>query len=278
MGLKYNLQTFNNQNLDKVSELTFSNGELHLYSLRSVSHDQNEDSYGFLEIDRELKFFFVADGMGGHQGGAKASELICKVIDEHISTLKKYDDREFRNIIIDAIEKSNAEINNLKIGAGSTFSAIQITESGARFFNSGDSMGLHLGSRGKLKHKVIEHSPLGFAIEAGVTTREQSNIADNIISNALGFSPMWLELSEVIPFTDGDLLSVFTDGVLTTHKIDEISDVLIADLFQTRLANLFTQMTSDPNKFLGDDTTIMLFKLGAQKENSTDPSKATSQA
>ncbi len=270
MGLKYNFQTFNNQNLEKLEELTFSNGDLHLYSLKSNTHDQNEDSYGYLAIDGELKFFFVADGMGGHQGGAKASEIICKVISEHIAALKKYDDRDFRNTVIDAIETANAEINNLKIGAGSTFSAIQITTTGARFFNSGDSMGLHLGSRGKLKHKVIEHSPLGFAIEAGITTREQSNIADNIISNALGFSPMWLELSEVIPFTDGDLLSVFTDGVLTTHKIDEISDVLIADLFQTRLSNLFNQMTTDPAKYLTDDTTIMLFKLGPQKESAPE--------
>lgn len=263
MGLKINFKYFCNSHFDKVESLTFKNGELNFFSLRSLKHEVNEDTFGFLEIDDELKFIFVADGMGGHAGGARASQMICENLELEIKNIKKYDDLSFRSLILDTIEKTNDQINDLKIGAGTTFCAIQITQNGARFFNCGDSMALQLGSRGKLKHKVLEHSPLGYAIESGLLTRNQKTIESSIVSNGLGFNPMWIEQSQNLLTSEGDLLGVFSDAFLNHFDINQMSEMLSSDLYNNRLASLHSQIGDEANKqkYLTDDSTILLFKL-----------------
>lgn len=268
MGLKINFKYFCNSHFEKVENIVFSNGELNYFSLRSLKHEVNEDSFGYLEIDGELKFFFVADGMGGHAGGAKASELICQNLEKEILNLKKYDDQSFRNLILDLIEHTNEQINDLKIGAGTTFCAIQITQNGARFYNCGDSMAMLIGSRGKIKHKVLEHSPLGFAIESGILTRNQKSIESSIVSNGLGFNPMWIEQSQNIQTSENDLLGIFSDAFLNHFDISQMSETLSSDLYSNRLTNLHSQFSSQLSreKYLTDDSTILLFKLGVPSQ------------
>lgn len=264
MALNQEFSYFSKSNFSEVQIKNFTNAELHFFTMTSLKHEENEDAFGYLAIDNNLRFLFVADGMGGHAGGAKASEIICKNLERKFRDLKRYDDNELRNIIIDTIEESNSDINNLRIGAGSTFCGVIIGDLGSRFINCGDSMALHLGSRGKLKYKVLEHSPMGYAIESGLTTRQDSSVDSYAISNGLGFSPMWMEISEIIPYASNDIISVFSDSFLNHFSIDEMSQKLSSESFKERTRQLFEDFKQRDKDLLTDDTTLMLLTINNQ--------------
>jgi len=145
--------------------------------------DKRELSF---ELDEQNKTLFVAvaDGMGGHNAGEVASEIVLRKIGERIKTLEEgLTEKELREKISQwvkeihyyIIEEGNKEIG--KKGMGSTLIGALFYGEAAYYINVGDSR-LYRFRRGNLLKISRDHS-----------LREMTgneNIASNLIINSFG--------------------------------------------------------------------------------------------
>ena len=133
----------------------------------------NEDA---LFLDDNLGLYVVADGMGGHQAGEIASQLVVKTISDYILQSKN-DDLDRENISLDktlsseanrllsSIRLSNKVVHEASLdndacrGMGSTVSAVYFTDGTFIVANVGDSP-IYLIRDGKIKLISVLHTVL----------------------------------------------------------------------------------------------------------------------
>lgn len=60
------------------------------------------------------------------------------------------------------------------IGAATTLAVVKLSGRTIRPYHVGDPMILLTGQRGRIKHQNIAHSPVGYAVEAGMTRPRRS--------------------------------------------------------------------------------------------------------
>jgi len=107
--------------------------------MKGERYERNEDAFLVLP---EWNVFAVADGMGGHNGGAVASNMtvshIVKCLSEHRGVLSK-------DYLVDVISEANravfskASITSELRGMGTTLSLLHFSESEVLIFHIGDS-------------------------------------------------------------------------------------------------------------------------------------------
>ncbi|MCB9092006.1 MAG: protein serine/threonine phosphatase 2C family protein [Halobacteriovoraceae bacterium] len=249
-----------NKNEDtEVKSFECSIGTIHYFSLKSPHHNINQDSLAIYQINDSTMVFLVSDGMGGHASGEVASKIIC---DRFKKELKKKD-KTIREKIINAIEKANQEVQDLKSGAGATLSCCMIEKGVIRFFNIGDSSQMLLGSRGKLKYKGIEHSPLGHGIEAGLIEdkKDQDLVEDNLVSNGVGFTDMRIEMSSETSLSDGDLIILATDGVSKSMAEEQFISWASSEEFNLRAQKMRDALLEGTFEH-DDDSSLILIRYG----------------
>ncbi len=248
-----------NENFD-VGKLETSLGECSYASICYPHHEVNQDSLAIFQLENDDLVMLVSDGMGGHAAGEVASKIICETFKKTLS--KK--STNLRNKVLDAIEKSNKEVRKLKVGAGATLTCCYIKKKGViRFFNIGDSSQLLLGSRGKIKFRGVEHSPLGHGIEAGIIEDrvEQELVEDNIISNGVGFQKMRVEMSVGLEILEGDIVFLASDGVTGIMNEEKYVNLVTSGDFNDRVARIVQSFKEDEST-IQDDSTVILYRHG----------------
>ncbi len=173
--------------------------------------------------------FVVCDGMGGHVGGAKASEIATKNIIEYFS---REPDSVPQNALRAAIEFTNiqiygtAQVNPELKGMGTTCTVL--VENGGLIYiaHVGDSR-IYIYSDNKLYRLTKDHSYVQGLVDAGEITDAQmeTHLRKNELTRALGISEeVKVEVaSQPIFAKKGDKFLLCTDGLCGL-----ISDKLIA--------------------------------------------------
>ena len=173
--------------------------------------------------------FVVCDGMGGHVGGAKASEIATKNIIEYFS---REPDSVPQNALRAAIEFTNiqiygtAQVNSELKGMGTTCTVL--VENGGLIYiaHVGDSR-IYIYSDNKLYRLTKDHSYVQGLVDAGEITDAQmeTHPRKNELTRALGISEeVKVEVaSQPIFAKKGDKFLLCTDGLCGL-----ISDKLIA--------------------------------------------------
>lgn len=238
------------------------NAFIDYFSIESIHNVTNQDGIVVIKNSEKLKCVIVIDGMGGHLGGEKATEIIVETCQERIT---RFENDDLRLVLLDVLELADQKIKDLKIGAGATVTALEIGQDFVRFYNAGDAFGLLVGARGKFKFKTIEHSPLGFGIEAGIVERNDDTIESHTVSNGLGLEPMRIEISQKMEVKNNDLVLLSSDGILNSFTVDELIHDIVEGDFNNRMERLLTKITGNADHFLKDDTTIALIKLKLEK-------------
>jgi protein phosphatase len=184
--------------------------------------DHNEDSYIVGE-----PFFVVADGMGGHLAGDRASDAVVRRLgDVAKGPFVSQTDIE-RALVIATADIERAAGGNA-IGAGTTVTGIALVAAGghpaALVFNVGDSRTYRVDD-GRLRRITVDHSVVQEMVDAGLLRAEdaESHPDSNVITRAVGFGeppePDWWTL----PLRAGDRYIICSDGLTK-----EIGDVGIA--------------------------------------------------
>jgi protein phosphatase len=195
----------------------------------------NEDSFYIQVYDNDHVIGVVADGMGGHKGGKKASSIAVKVISEYVEALLpdmlSFTERKLKQALIKAVKSANKAIyddavNSTELsGMGTTAVVCYISGGKLYALNAGDSRLYIIND--KITQVTKDHSFVGELVELGVISEQQAqhHPQKNIITRALGTEP---EIDVDIyteKLNDGDTILLCTDGLtnmLSDKKIIEL--------------------------------------------------------
>ena len=197
-------------------------------SITGNFRENNEDNY---IVDSALKYFIVADGMGGQNAGEKASEIAVDVIPKQLEQLLTFDDSTDRQSAVAAIDRS-VELANSEIMALSEVdpahrnmgtTVVFIVRVGDRFYTGGvgDSRVYQLRA-GQLTQLTKDHSLTQALIEAGTINAEEAKTHRyrNVLYRYLGSKDgaAGTDALELHP-QSGDRYFLCSDGV--TDGIDD---------------------------------------------------------
>jgi serine/threonine protein phosphatase PrpC len=188
--------------------------------------DLNEDA---LLVHPSL--LLVADGMGGHAAGSRASALAV----EGFRRLAESDD-----VSVGSVRRTVDEVNGALLaegareptyrGMGTTVTGVAPVSIGAAahwlVFNVGDSRVYRLGPDG-LSQLTTDHSEVAELVAAGAITVEQARTYPlrQVITRCLGSDPGPAPDIWVVPAGPGETLMLCSDGLC-----EEIDDARIEQL------------------------------------------------
>ena len=227
----------------------------------------NEDAALLASLGREHAVLAVADGAGGEAAGVKASALALKTLAANLKRAAN-GDVKLREAILAGFEAANAEVSGLGVGAATTLAVAELEGRKVRTYHVGDSGALVVGQRGKRKLQTIAHSPVGYAIEAGVISERQamSHEERHLVSNMIGSSAMKIEMSSVLELAPRDTLLLASDGLFDNLHADEILEIIrkgplesvVARLAEKAAGRMETPAATVPSK--RDDLTFVVFR------------------
>jgi serine/threonine protein phosphatase PrpC len=143
-----------------------------------------------------------------------------------------------------------------------------------RSYHVGDSELIAVGQRGRVKRRIVPHSPTGFAVEAGLMDEDEAVQHDqrHIIFNVIGAADMRVEISGMTKLAARDTVLLASDGLLDNLFADEIIEIIrmgplkaAADKLSAKaLGRMKSNGSNQPSK--PDDLTIVLFRPHVAKK------------
>ena len=135
--------------------------------------EENEDSY---LVEPDLGLFIVSDGMGGHEGGARASKIVVSklpaMISERLKKRKSHSARVLRGMLKQIMPELNERVRQEGANRtglrnmGATVVMVLLIDKRAYIANLGDSR-LYRLRGGRLRQLSQEHSVVSELIEEG---------------------------------------------------------------------------------------------------------------
>jgi serine/threonine protein phosphatase PrpC len=263
-------QLFLGEHEQEQADRSLPQGEVCVRSIRSpTKRTPNEDSAAVIELGEDSLVLAVADGVGGSPAGREAANLAVATLANVLRDGAAVVAGELRPAIMEAIEEANRVVQALGRGAATTLIVAQIDVRRLRSYHVGDSELVAVGQRGRIKQRVVPHSPTGFAVEAGLLDEDEAMSHDqrHVLFNVIGSPDMRVEVGPSLELAMHDTVLLASDGLFDNLFIDEIVDAIrkgplarAADRLVERAA---ARMAGDlpagePSK--PDDLTIILFR------------------
>ena len=191
--------------------------------------DHNEDS---CLVDDGLNLFAVADGLGGHQAGERASSLAVATLQECLGAARTQGDSPTLEGILDAFDRANAEILQDAVehpeheGMGTTLTAAVATGERLLVGHVGDSRAWRIRD-GVVTQLSRDHTVVAQQVRDGVITEDDaaSHPMRHILSRCLGVrEELEVDLLE-LDVDAGDVYVLASDGLepgLTAADLEEI--------------------------------------------------------
>jgi len=223
----------------------------------------NEDCYLY---DLDLGLFMVADGMGGHKGGDRASSIAIKV------TRATYEKKLSENIDADqalkvAFLEAAKEVYRQSLrhadlrGMGTTLSALAFFSNRANIAHIGDSR-IYCFRNDTLHQLTSDHSLVNEQIQAGIMTIEEANTSSlkNIITRAIGHKEKVSADYFSVPVEVNDIFLLCTDGL--NNMVLDSGILKLLRRFEPKRA--IRQLILEANLRGGEDNiTVILVHVGS---------------
>jgi len=233
----------------------------------------NEDAAAIIPYGDDGLVLVVADGLGGIRAGEVASCTAIQALRDALDAAR-LDGAGLRTAVINGIETANRAVLDLGIGAATTVVVYGLEDGQGRPFHVGDSVVLVIGQRGKLKLQTVAHSPVGFAVEAGLLDEKEAmhHVDRHIVSNVIGTPEMSLEVGSERKLAVRDTVVLASDGLLDNLHLDEIIERVrmgplekaAARLSADALERMRTRTEGRPHK--PDDMTFILYRPNAAQK------------
>lgn len=187
----------------------------------------NEDAAALIDCGPRKAVLAVADGFGGLPAGEQAAQIALKTL-ASVVTATHAAGGTLRAGILDGFEKANQKVTALGIGAATTLAVIEIDNNRVRSYHVGDSMVLIVGQRGKLKLQTVSHSPVGYAVEAGLLEEDEALHHEDLhlVSNMVGSPEMRIEIGPSQQLQPRDTVVLGSDGVFDNVSVPEIVEIV----------------------------------------------------
>ena len=244
--------------VDKKSSTNLSWSSFAITDVGKV-RKHNEDSL----LDKpEIGLWAVADGMGGHESGDVASQMIVKSLGKiHQGiTLDRYiDDIEDRLIKVNErlIAKARESAKNVTIG--STVVGMLAYDDLCTFFWAGDSR-LYRLRNGSLVQLTTDHSQVEIYIEQGLISRQEAatHPHGNMITRAVGAAEDLYVDFDIQRMQSGDRYMLCSDG-LNKHLEDKEFEEILAVGSAEEACKALTELTLE--RGAGDNVTTIVIDV-----------------
>jgi PPM family protein phosphatase len=189
------------------------------------------------ESHPDFGLFIVADGMGGHHDGEKASAITTRVVAEQVTKAvylpilaggsDAMGSTPLTEVLVSAVQKANAEVITQVPDGGTTLTAVAIVNDIAYIAHVGDSRAYLITSEG-IEQITRDHSLVQRLIELDQLTRSEADAhpQKNVLYRALGQN----ESLEVDTLTRrlpaGASIILCSDGLWSLIPDKEIMDVI----------------------------------------------------
>jgi PPM family protein phosphatase len=231
----------------------------------------NEDS---LLCNNELGLFAVADGMGGHLGGERASRMAVEILEREIDKahqggllkappgdLPPGEPHPVRALLKRAVVEADRNIyetamaNPALAGMGTTLTALLFAGGQVHMGHVGDSRA-YLYRDGRARQLTEDHSWIQEQVRAGLISPEEAKESRfrNIITRSVGFEPSVEPDLTVLSIQAGDCFVLCSDGLSNYLSADELGQVLTGHFYRD-VANVFVDLANDRG---GDDNITCL--------------------
>lgn len=197
---------------------------------------RSEDALLVLPLGPDSAVLAIADGMGGLPGGGMAaaraiSALAGAVEHGHAAG------GPLQGAILDGIGAANASVLAMGNGAATTLTVAELSGGEVRAYNVGDSEVMVFGQRGRLKLRTISHSPVGFAVQAGLVGHEEAMHHEDrhLVSNFVGSREMRIEVGSSLRLGPMDTVLLCSDGLVDNLRLPEISAIMCCGPLDQRL-------------------------------------------
>ncbi|MCA9254614.1 MAG: serine/threonine-protein phosphatase [Phycisphaerales bacterium] len=228
----------------------------------------NQDAFLVASAGDERLMLAVADGLGGHAGGEKASRAALETLAGHVQEAITTG-ADLRDAILNGFEAANTAVKDLRMDAGTTLAVVDIDGDTLRTYHAGDSAILVVGQRGLVKLQTVAHSPVGYAVEAGILDEKEAMHHEDrhIVSNIIGTDTMRIEIGPILKLGAKDTVLLATDGLYDNLHTKEIVDTVrkgpLLKAAETLRSRIETRMIGEqaptrPSK--PDDLTYVLYR------------------
>jgi PPM family protein phosphatase len=211
----------------------------------------------------------VADGLGGHDKGEVASEMVVSEVSK-----RYYDDAENEDVVsslLQAIQQANEAVYTGSIEGGmtervmgTTCTAAVLLDDHAYIMNVGDSRA-YLVRQGGVRQVSLDHSWVAEQVRAGILTAEQArgHVQRNVITRCMG-AHLNVEVDVFKEIMQpGDILLLCSDG-LSNMVSDEEIGAIVQQLTPQESA---TQLVALANENGGSDNiTVVVARVSPQQE------------
>lgn len=229
--------------------------------------DHNEDSF---LIDDSLGLFVVADGMGGHAGGGRASQMAVELIKTSVVDAELSDpsnmnqDQPACDVLRMAARKAGHEIYSLAQsntnlnGMGTTLTALLFHKARACLAHVGDSRA-YLYRDGRVEQLSEDHSWINEQVKAGFISQEEARLSKfkHIITRSVGFERDVSVDTLSLPVLMGDCYLLCSDGLSNYMEEDELARLLMTHYYG-HLPGVLIDLANDRG---GDDniTVVLIY-------------------
>jgi PPM family protein phosphatase len=200
---------------------------------------RSEDALLVLPLGADSAVLAIADGMGGVPGGgtaaARAIVALAAALEEGFAA-----GSPLQTTVLEGIGKANDSVLAMANGAATTLAVAELANGQVRAYNVGDSEVMVFGQRGRLKLRTLSHSPVGFALQAGLVDHEEALHHEDrhIVSNFVGSRDMRIEVGSALRLGAMDTVILCSDGLVDNMRLAEISDIMRCGPLDRRLDTL----------------------------------------
>lgn len=204
-----------------------------------LKRKNNQDA---ILINEALNLYIIADGMGGHNGGERASHLAIESIEAYF--IEHSHKTDVRDLIVSALEKANKEIylesldnRDLK-GMGTTCSLLYINQ-GIHIGHVGDSR-IYFIKNNEIHQVTVDHTLVENLIAKGEIDREEakSHPRKNVITRAVGTDVDLRVDYSTFSKDRADHILICSDGLTNKIEDHEIMDLILNNSGQTCINKL----------------------------------------
>ena len=213
--------------MDDVEALARSGWQSVFFTAACPGHAVNEDAVGVFPLGEEGVVLAVADGVGGQPEGESASRRVLECLWDALIAAPQ-EAESLRGPILDGIEAGNRALLDAGGGSATTLAVAELRGRELRSYHVGDAAILLVGGRGRIKLQTVAHSPVGYAVEAGLLDPEEAlhHEERHLISNAVGAPDMRIEIGSPLQLGARDTLLLATDGLFdNVHEAELIETI-----------------------------------------------------
>ncbi|MFV1973330.1 MAG: PP2C family serine/threonine-protein phosphatase [Thiohalobacterales bacterium] len=231
---------------------------------------EQQDSIDLVSSETgDSHLIIVADGMGGHEGGALASKLVVETARHHFNNGRDPEPETFlKDLCIDSHNAISALGSEGKRSPGSTCVLLYLNGTEASWAHVGDSRLYHF-SNNRLEQQTCDHSLVQLMVERGDMSEDEaaSSSLQNQLYMCLGGSNTPEPDIDAYTAAHNDLFILCSDGFWSCVEPEEVLACLKQQPFEEDCAARLVELARERGGDEGDNISLALIRYKSDRKH-----------